>query len=156
MKLKRIIISTLLIVILVPVVYLIGTNIYIYTFGKDLAPNAFISKWVEIFSDFQSPRDINKIKLEERPDLIVVREFLDSSWIAATCNFYMQDHWSAIVMVDSTGKICSSRKIISGYEALYGEIQNIKAHNLKDFYKGFSEYKCKFEKNIKNLSNGST
>lgn len=109
--------------------------------------NQFISYWAQELGKIKSPDDINNLKIKEK-EQIVFREFPDGTWIAGTCQGFVFEGWSALVITDSTHKIFSSRECISGYEVLYNQIYDTRIVTLEDFYKFHHKYNFEVVKNF--------
>lgn len=106
----------------------------------DKLERAYIKTWVEVFTQYDRPEKFSEIDKSLRPDLIVYRKFSDDSWIAAVCAPLVEWSYSATVAIDSNGEIKSSRKDLSGYEALYSMIHNNQAENIQELYELTSDF----------------
>jgi hypothetical protein len=100
-------------------------------------PEKFIDHWGTTFTRCNSIRDIKAIPATDRQDLIWVREFTNGEWILARNEYACTDGagFDATVFRDSNGSIFyQTTHHFCGYEGLCGELTQVKATNLVEFY----------------------
>jgi hypothetical protein len=121
----------------VPLVAVVGlAAVVFFAFGASLAKSEFAHKWTGVFRACKTLDDIKHLG-------VYVREFPDGSWIAAA-NTSPSDNrfgYFANAFRDSHGRIFTAEHDFDGYEGLAGELSEVDARSVDDF---FAKTKDKF------------
>ena len=100
-------------------------------------PLAFVNHWGMLFRKYRTPETFPEIKTSDRADLIFVRTFDSTEWVAARTEYSCTDGagFDATVFLDSHGAIKYQIGYhFCGYEGLCGELRKVEADNLPEFY----------------------
>ena len=116
---------------------------------RDQRPEAFVSHWASLFEKCSDVAAIRALPAAERPDCIYIREFTNGQWVAVTMEHACCSGagFNGSVFFDNTRTIrYDTTHSFCGYEGLCGELGNVQAKNLAEFYASLTKLTLKIWK----------
>jgi hypothetical protein len=107
-----------------------------YHYASPYFQRRFVRQWSGVFGQCKTLDDIKRLPPKLHPEWIYIRQFTDGSWLAASSTSPSDNgaDYFASVFRDSRGRISTADHDFDGYEGLAGDISDVKANSLDEFY----------------------